>query len=470
MKNRLFLVLLLLVTLLSSANAQLPNSNMTLLKALNPRPGSYSALWGYVAPNGREYAILGCGSGTSFIDVTDSANIRECDFVSGVTSNWREMKTISHYAYVVSEGSNSKVQIIDLQYLPDSVSLVKTTNFPGHTTTHSIQVWGTNKIILNGCNSTNFSNGVVILDCTDPVNPVILTKANNQFGGNTNGYVHDSRVWKDTLYACNIYTGYVTLYDGRSMPVAGDTLIPFKSFQTVPNPFTHNLAFTQDGKYIFTTDETSSPNGKLKGWNIQDKTNITNVSTWTPTGITTAIVHNVEIYGKYALVAHYTAGIRLLDVSVPSAPVELAWYDTYPSNNSSNFAGCWAVYMLPSKKIIASDINTGFYCVKPTITITGIENPVATETPSSFGLKQNYPNPFNPSTKISFSLTKNSFVSLKVFNLSGKEVANLVNDRRDGGNYEYTFDAGKYGLSSGVYFYTLEAEGKSETMKMILVK
>jgi hypothetical protein len=59
---------------------------------------------------------------------------------------------------------------------------------------------------------------------------------------------------------------------------------------------------------------------------------------------------------------------------------------------------------------------------------------------------------------------------LKVFNLSGKEVANLVNDRRDGGNYEYTFDAGKYGLSSGVYFYTLEAEGKSETMKMILVK
>ncbi len=469
MKNRLFLVVLFLVTLLSSANAQLPNSNMTLLKALNQHSGQYSALWGYAAPNGREYAIVGCQTGTAFIDVTDSANIRECDFVNGVASNWREMKTVSHYAYVVSEGSNSRVQIIDLQYLPDSVSLVKTTNFPSHTTTHSIQNWGTNKIILNGCNSS-FGNGVIILDCTDPLNPVIISKANAQIGGNTNGYVHDTRIWKDTLYGCNIYTGYVTLYDGRSTPIIGDTLLPFKSFQTNPNPFTHNCAFTIDGKYLYSTDETSSPNGKLKIWNIQDKTNITYVATWLPTGITTSIVHNVEIYGNYALIAHYTAGIRLLDISVPTAPVEIAWYDTYPSTNGNTFNGCWAVYMLPSKKIIASDINTGFYCVKPTITITGIENSPATETPSTFGLKQNYPNPYNPSTKISFSLTKNSFVSLKVFNLSGKEVANLVNDRRDGGNYEYTFDAGKYGLSSGVYFYTLEAEGKSETRKMILVK
>jgi len=377
------------------------------------------------------------------------------------------MKTVSHYAYVVSEGTNSRVQIIDLQYLPDSVSLVKTTSFPNHTTTHSIQNWGTDKIILNGCNSS-FGNGVVILDCADPVNPVIIAKANNQFGGNTNGYVHDSRVWKDTLYACNIYTGYVTIYDGRSMPIAGDTLIPFRSFQTTPNPFTHNLAFTQDGRYIYTTDETSSPNGKLKGWNIQDKSNITSVGTYLPTGITTAIVHNVEVYGNYALVAHYTAGIRLFDITVPAAPVEVAWYDTYPSNNNSAFNGCWAVYMLPSKKIIASDINTGFYCVKPTITITGVEG--LNETPVSFDLKQNFPNPFNPSTKINFSLTKNSFVSLKVFNLAGVEVADIVNDRRDAGNYEVNFDAGKYGISSGVYFYTLEAQGQKETKKMILVK
>jgi choice-of-anchor B domain-containing protein len=470
MKARTFYTLIILFFLISGVYAQLPNSNMTLLKNLDEHgSSSYSAIWGYTAPDGREYAILGCSNGTAFIDVTDSANIREVDFVVGLSSDWREMKTIGHYAYVVSEALNSRVQIIDLAALPDSVSLVKTTNFPDHSSTHSIQVWGTDKIILNGCN-TSFRKGVTILDCADPLNPVVIAKADNQFGGNTNGYVHDCRVWKDTLYACNIYSGYITLYDGRSTSIAGDTLIPFKAFQTVPNPLPHNLAFTEDGKYIFTTDETHAPNGKLKVWDIQDKTNIVSVGTWMPTGITTAIVHNVEIYGKYALVAHYTAGIRLLDISVPSAPVELAWYDTNPAHDKPSFVGCWGVYMLPSKKIIASDKIAGFFCVKPTIPITGIINGSNVETPTAFSLKQNYPNPFNPLTKISFSITKNTFVSLKVYSLAGKEVANLVNDRRDGGNYEVNFDAGKYGLASGVYFYSLEAEGKTETKKMLLVK
>jgi choice-of-anchor B domain-containing protein len=442
---------------------------MTLLASLNQHTGRYSALWGYTAPNGREYAILGCNTGTAFIDVTESANIHECDFVTGVTSNWREMKTVGHYAYVVSEGANSKVQIIDLAYLPDSVSLVKTTNFTNHSSTHSIQVWGTNKIILNGCNSS-FGNGVVVLDCTDPLNPTILTKANNQFGGNTDGYVHDCRVWKDTLYTANIYQGWITIFDGRSTPVVADTLIPFRAFQTNPNPFTHNVAFTYDGKYLFSTDETSSPNGKLKVWNIQDKTNISNVTTWLPTGITTAIVHNVEIYGTWALVAHYTAGIRLINISNPAIPIGVAWYDSYPSNNGSTFNGCWGVYMMPSKKIIASDMQSGLVVVKPTIPITDIGNGPIAEIPSTMDLQQNYPNPFNPSTKINFSIPKNSFVSLKVYNLSGKEVANVVNDRRDAGNYSVSFDAAKYGLSSGVYLYTLNAEGKSETKKMMLVK
>jgi len=467
MKMRLYLVSTLFLLLFSTSQAQLPNSNMNLLATLNQHGspnGLYSAIWGYVAPNGREYAILGCYTGTAFIDVTDSANIHECDFVTGVSSNWREMKTVGHYAYVVSEGTNSKVQIIDLQYLPDSVSLVKTTNFPNHSSIHSIQVWGTNKIILNGCNIA-FGEGVVVLNCSDPVNPTIIVKADAAFGGNTDGYVHDSRVWKDSLYVCNIYTGYVTLYNGTS----GTSLVPFRSFQTNPNPFTHNCAFTYDGKFLFTTDETDSPNGKLKAWNIQDKSNITNVSTWMPTGITTAIVHNVEIYGNYALIAHYTAGIRLVNITNPALPVEVAWYDTYPSNNLNTYNGCWGVYLMPSKKIIASDRQSGLVVVKPSIAITDIgESNI--EMPNSFALKQNFPNPFNPNTKINFTLAKNSFVSLKVFNLSGEEVANLVNDKRDGGNYEVNFNAGQYGLSSGVYFYTLEAEGLKETKKMILVK
>ncbi len=101
--------------------SQLADNNTHLIKHLNPRPTTnqykYSACWGYTAPDGREYAIIGCQPGTSFVDITDSANIREVGFLAGNTSEWREMKVYSHYAYIVSEASSSALQIVDLQYL-----------------------------------------------------------------------------------------------------------------------------------------------------------------------------------------------------------------------------------------------------------------------------------------------------------------------------------------------------------------
>jgi hypothetical protein len=125
---------------------------------------------GYVAPNGREYAILGCQTGTAFIDITDTTNIHEVDFVTGVTSGWREMKVFSNYAYVVSEGTNSRLQIINLQYLPDSVSLVNTWNYPNYTRTHSISQSGP-YLYLNGGNNTSGGTdpgGVTAVDITNP--------------------------------------------------------------------------------------------------------------------------------------------------------------------------------------------------------------------------------------------------------------------------------------------------------------
>lgn len=98
-------------------------------------------------------------------------------------------------------------------------------------------------------------------------------------------------------------------------------------------------------------------------------------------------------------------------------------------------------------------------------TITGIPN---TETPVNYSLKQNYPNPFNPSTKISFAMPKQGFVSLKIYDILGKEVQTLVSEVKPAGEYLVDFNAS--GLQSGVYFYKLETEGFSRTMKMLLVK
>ena len=88
--------------------------------------------------------------------------------------------------------------------------------------------------------------------------------------------------------------------------------------------------------------------------------------------------------------------------------------------------------------------------------------------PMEFSLSQNFPNPFNPTTQISYSIPQKSFVNLKVYDLLGKEISQLINEEKEAGIYEVNFDASN--LSSGVYFYHIEAGDFIETKKMILLK
>ncbi len=91
------------------------------------------------------------------------------------------------------------------------------------------------------------------------------------------------------------------------------------------------------------------------------------------------------------------------------------------------------------------------------------------DLPKEFGLSQNYPNPFNPSTTINYALPKASDVSIDVFNILGKKVASLVNQRKTAGNHSAQFKAAN--LSSGVYFYTLRIGGRVlKSKRMLLIK
>jgi hypothetical protein len=98
--------------------------------------------------------------------------------------------------------------------------------------------------------------------------------------------------------------------------------------------------------------------------------------------------------------------------------------------------------------------------------ITGVEDEAG--IPLRLELSQNYPNPFNPTTQISYSVARKSDVTLKVFNLLGMEVATLVSGDQDAGEHVATFDATR--LSSGVYFYRLQAGSVTLTKKMVFVK
>lgn len=110
----------------------------------------------------------------------------------------------------------------------------------------------------------------------------------------------------------------------------------------------------------------------------------------------------------------------------------------------------------------------GFECIDRSLqsTPTGISSNTAIV--KKYFLSQNYPNPFNPVTKLEFGISKPGFVSLKVYNILGKEISTLVNENLSPGNYKLNFDGS--GLTSGVYLYKLQTENYSETKKMFLVK
>ena len=107
----------------------------------------------------------------------------------------------------------------------------------------------------------------------------------------------------------------------------------------------------------------------------------------------------------------------------------------------------------------------GFNTVNPLVT-SNIN--LMTEIPKEFGLYQNYPNPFNPMTKIEYAIPKQGFVSLKIYDLLGREVANLVNGEMAPSYYRIDFNGSN--LSSGVYFYRLQSGSFINTKRMVLIK
>ena len=121
------------------------------------------------------------------------------------------------------------------------------------------------------------------------------------------------------------------------------------------------------------------------------------------------------------------------------------------------------------ENVIAADTSFLGLVESGQVQVVNVEpGSIRNTTPKDFMLSQNYPNPFNPVTIINYQLAMNNFVTLKVYNTLGEEVATLVNEEKPAGKFDVTFDASK--LSSGIYFYRLKAGSFIQTKKMILLK
>ena len=354
---RIFYSLLVLLATCSASYAQL---NMQFRSQLTYPGLSLANIWGYVDSLGNEYALVGTSNGVSIVDVTDPVNPIQKYAVAGTVSSWREIKTWGKHAYVTTEGCCLGLQIINLSNLPGPVTTSYWTGsgaIAGQLQRlHSLHIED-GYAYLNGSNL--FGGACIIASLANPAAPVYMSNTQLAFTSTTR-YVHDCYVRNDTMFGANIYAGMFTIINvaDKSNPILVST-------QNTTTNFTHNCWLSDDGRTLFTTDETS--NSYLTAYDISDPGNIINLDKVQTTPGSNSIVHNTYVKNDYAVTSWYKDGVAVVDVSRPQNMIVTGFYDTYSQGTGSGFSGCWGVYpYLPSGNIIASDINNGLFVMTPT--------------------------------------------------------------------------------------------------------
>jgi choice-of-anchor B domain-containing protein len=328
------------------------SENVNLVKNVD-NYSYHSDIWGYTSPGGVELAIVGTYNGTTFVDVTDPANASEIAFISGPSSGWRDIKTYSSYAYIVNEES-SGLQIVDLAD-PLNPQEAATSPYQGaFSTCHNIYI-DTDAALLYAVGT---DNGMQVLDISNPENP---TPA----GSFSDFYIHDIFVTNGVAYAGAIFDGFVATLDVTS-PGSITTL----DSETTPSFACHNAWATEDGQYCLTSDETAG--GHVGVYSVATPSSISFVAEWEIPEEPNSSVHNVLVKNEFAIIAWYTAGLQILDVSLPGSPQRVGFYDTHPGN--SGFDGAWGAYPYADNGLIyVSDMSTGLYIFEFTPTFGVLE-------------------------------------------------------------------------------------------------
>lgn len=330
---------------ISAMYGQSAPTNVVLLDQLQYSTGG-NDVWGYVAPDDTEYALVGLRTGTSIVSLADPTNVVEVDFVPGANTTWRDLKTWNHHAYVSNESAGG-VAIIDLVSLPDSVTYLEfqpMLNGAQLQTIHNLYIDEFGYLYVAGSNLNN--GGIIIYDLNDdPNNPTLAGTA-------AAVYAHDVYTRDNMMYTSDIYDGVFRVHD-----VSDKSNITVLASQSTPFNFTHNAWLSDDSKTIFTTDETG--NAYTGAYDISDLNDIKELDRFRPAATegNGVIPHNVHVKDDFLVISHYTDGIIIVDANKPDIMVETGNYDTYDGPDGG-FSGCWGAFpFFPSGIILASNLE-----------------------------------------------------------------------------------------------------------------
>lgn len=315
-----------------------------------------SDVWGYVDGTGEEYAIVGLQNGTSICHVTNPATITEVFWEPGMSSIWRDMKVWNDHAFITTEAANGLL-IIDLGGLAAGTPVSLTTTYYNGPvgaeweSAHNLYIDENGICYIFGANRDN--GGCIMLDVNDPYNIVEL-------GAIEDWYVHDGVCKNDTIFLAHINDGFMTVWD-----VSNKTSPVMLGSSPTPGFFSHNIWFSDDLDYVYTTDEIS--NGFIGEYDVSDPSNIIELDRIQSSPGMDVIPHNAHFMNDYVITSYYRDGITIHDVSNKGNMIEVGNFDTSPSFSGDGFNGCWGAYpWLASGNILATDIEEGLYVLGPT--------------------------------------------------------------------------------------------------------
>lgn len=337
--------------------------------------GNTNDIWGWTDPlDGKEYALVGRTSGTSFVDISDPVNPVYLGNLPKPTTNstWRDIKVYNDFAFIVTEATGSGMQVFDLSRLRDvanpPVTFTADVVYNSFSRAHNIAInEETGYAYVVGSNT--FNGGLHIVNIQDPLNPVLAGDYS------LDGYTHDAQIV--------VYQGSDADYVGRQIAFCSneddvtvvDVTDPTDT-QTISisgydnSAYTHQCWLTEDHRYLLLCDELDESNYDVNTttyiWDMADLDNPQMIGTYV--SAEAAIDHNLYTRGNLVYLASYRAGLRVLDaVDISNAQLdEVAYFDVYPSNNNANFNGSWSTYpYFESGVVILTGIETGLYIVKP---------------------------------------------------------------------------------------------------------
>lgn len=318
----------------------------------------YNECWGFVQ-NGEEYAMIGSTEGTHFFQINAEGKLNHVDFVEGNFSSisvvHRDYKTYQNYIYGVCDEGISSLQIMDVSYLPDSVSLVVNDSVK-IARAHNIYI-DTANALMYACTVSGSSGGTLlppstmgVYSLTDPLNPTLIYT-----GPSDVIEVHDAYV-RDNIAYLNCGFDGLRVYD-FSNPTAPIFIQNMGSYQE--QGYNHQGWLSPDGsKYVF-ADETNGK--KIKYCEVEN--DLVTIRSYFGTNYEeNSVSHNIVLSNRFAYVAYYNEGLRIYDMN-EQPPLEVAHFDTHPQDEGPfTMRGAWGVFaQLPSGRIIVSDRKNGLF-------------------------------------------------------------------------------------------------------------